>query len=199
MATTQIEANADFPSLEGLAEGPSLGLIFNVAAGAGLASMGSWSAAAQRIAPLLADPSLLSAAIEGALALSEAARLAPQQAKLRLEVIPEIAERVAELRKDAADTGEPFSEASDAAFRTFVGNLALTRRPSIFLLDNGDLSAVWDNSDGELVNLQFSGEGAIQYAAFRKRDGAKNLETLAGVGDSTEVLALLLKIRHLIQ
>ena len=114
-------------------------------------------------------------------------------------MIPEIAERVTELRKDALESSEPFSEASDAAFRAFLGNLVLTRRPSIFLLDNGDLSAVWDNSDGELVNLQFSGEGAIQYVAFRKRDDTKTLETVTGVGDPTEVLALLQKVRHLIQ
>jgi hypothetical protein len=87
----------------------------------------------------------------------------------RLKARLEIEERLRELRIDAVLGGERFSESSEQDLRDLLGSLALTRRPSIFLLDNGNLRALWRNDAKEQVGLQFLGAGAVQFVMFKLR------------------------------
>jgi hypothetical protein len=182
----------------------SLGEAFSLATGAGLATMDSWFTAAQRTAPLLDDPDRLIRMIEIVLATANIVESAVQIASLarkvksKLEILSSIGARVAELQQSARDDEEPFSEISHIDFRQFLGNLALTRRPSIFLLENGVLSAVWDNPKGELVSLQFLGNSSIQYVLFRQEENSKDLTSIAGVDDFARVLAKLDNFKHVI-
>jgi hypothetical protein len=77
--------------------------------------------------------------------------------------------RVRELHIDALRSQDPFSEASFNDLKQLIGTLRLTRRPSIFLLDNGNLRALWKNDANEQVGLQFLGRGAVQFVMFAKR------------------------------
>jgi hypothetical protein len=77
--------------------------------------------------------------------------------------------RVRELHIDALRSQDPFSLASFNDLKEFIGTVRLTSRPSIFLLDNGNLRALWKNDANEQVGLQFLGRGAVQFVMFAKR------------------------------
>jgi hypothetical protein len=83
--------------------------------------------------------------------------------------------RVRELHIDAALSSEAFSNASHADMVSFLRGLTLTQRPSIFLLDNGNLRALWRNGAGEQVGLQFMGGGLVQYVMFARRPNSDRL------------------------
>jgi hypothetical protein len=102
------------------------------------------------------------------------------------------------LEKNAEDEGEPFSESSHRDFRQFLSKLPLTRRPSVFLLENGALSAAWDKSEGDLVSLQFLGNGSIQYVFFRKPETVDPVDSDSGVDDFSGVMARLDNFKHLL-
>jgi hypothetical protein len=94
----------------------------------------------------------------------EAARLFGQQL-----INEQMQNRVRELHIDALRSQDPFSEASFNDLKQLIGTVRLTRRPSIFLLDNGNLRALWKNDANEQVGLQFLGRGAVQFVMFAKR------------------------------
>jgi len=194
MSATRLDADSEVDAAAAPAS-RSLDAVFNLATGVGLATMGSWSAAAQKIAPLLESPIASTWSVEDARALPEAlARimgLPREEFKAKLEIISSIGARVAELQQDAADSEAPFSESSHAVFRGFLAKLPLSRRPSIFLLDNGNLSVVWDNPEKELISLQFLGNGSVQYVIIRKQENSKNWDRASGVDTFAVVLAML--------
>jgi hypothetical protein len=80
-----------------------------------------------------------------------------------------VAERLQELRYDAASSGAPVSESSVQDFRYLLQKAQPARRPSIFLLDNGNIRALWLNEKKEQVGLQFLGEGEVQFVIFVQR------------------------------
>jgi hypothetical protein len=94
----------------------------------------------------------------------EAARFFEQQL-----INEQMQNRVRELHIDALRSQDPFSEASFNDLKQLIGTVRLTKRPSIFLLDNGNLRALWKNDANEQVGLQFLGRGAVQFVMFAKR------------------------------
>lgn len=98
------------------------------------------------------------------LIVAEAVRLFKQQL-----INEQMQNRVRELHIDALRSQDPFSEASFNDLKQLIGTVRLTRRPSIFLLDNGNLRALWKNDANEQVGLQFLGRGAVQFVMFAKR------------------------------
>jgi hypothetical protein len=103
-------------------------------------------------------------------------------ARIRLE------ERVRELQVDALRNAEPFSESSLADLRSFVSLTALTERPSIFLLDDGNLRAVWRNAAKEQVGLQFLGNGVVQFVIFVQRQRPPIMSRTAGIDALANIL-----------
>jgi hypothetical protein len=81
----------------------------------------------------------------------------------------QIEDRLRELHVDALRNAEPFSESSLANLGLFLDSLPLIERPAIFLLDDGNLRAVWRNAAKEQVGLQFLGNGVVQFVMFVKR------------------------------
>ncbi len=90
-------------------------------------------------------------------------------------------QRIAELKKDAVADGIAMNPSSEREFRTFLGTRGFFRKGALFLLDNGNLRAIWKNEQGDHIGLQFLGNGAIQYVMFTHRNPrAKNVSRVAG-------------------
>ena len=80
-----------------------------------------------------------------------------------------IAERLRDVRFDAQATGDPVSESSIQNFEEFLRKFPSARRPSVFLLDNGNVRALWLNEQKEQVGLQFLGDREVQFVIFARR------------------------------
>lgn len=83
----------------------------------------------------------------------------------------EVQARLLALRGIAAEEGSAYSQLSEADLKTFVDQFGTRIVPKIFLLENGDLRAVWRNADGEQVALHFKGRSVVQFVFFVKRLG----------------------------
>jgi hypothetical protein len=103
----------------------------------------------------------------------------------RSQVWMAVAERLQELRYDAESSGAPVSESSVHDFRYLLHKAQPARRPSIFLLDNGNIRALWLNDKKEQVGLQFLGEGEVQFVIFVQRP------TLMARDHGTETLSAM--------
>ena len=88
-----------------------------------------------------------------------------------LEASHAVATRLAVLRGDAAADAEPYSETSERDLLAFLGAESRIRQPNIYLLDNGNLRAVWKNDAGDHVGLQFLGGDEVQFVIFKHRMG----------------------------
>jgi hypothetical protein len=113
-------------------------------------------------------------------ALTEYVAKLSEQHLVHRRIKIQIEDRVRELRIDALRAGETFSEASLADFRSFLEPLLLVQRPSIFLLDNGNLRALWRNALKEQVGLQFVGRGVVQFVIFVQRRNPSIMSRDAG-------------------
>jgi hypothetical protein len=114
-----------------------------------------------------------------------------QQTRERQHIKTEIESRLRELRIDAESNGDAFSDASVNELRAFLDSLPLARRPAVFLLDNGNLRALWKNEAKEQIGLQFLGNGAVQFVIFSQRQNAGDMAREAGVRPLSAVRALI--------
>lgn len=89
-------------------------------------------------------------------------------------------ERIIELINDAALNGISLNKASEGDFWTFLMAQNFFWKSKLFLLDNGNLRAVWKSEMGDQIGLQFLGSGAIQYVIFKHRPRAANVSRVAG-------------------
>jgi hypothetical protein len=112
----------------------------------------------------------------------------------------QIDNRLVELRIDALVDGEPFSEASALDLRQFVRSVGVTKRPGIFLLDNGNVRALWRGTDGQQVGLQFLGSGSVQFVIFSQRERPRMMMREAGVDSTIETRVRVMRdqISHLL-
>lgn len=92
----------------------------------------------------------------------------------------EIDARVAVLRKEARADGQPFNEASLKDCRLFLGASPVIKKPSVYVIDNGNLRAVWRDAEGAQLGLQFLGEGEVQFVIFARRTEAPRIARSAG-------------------
>jgi hypothetical protein len=95
-------------------------------------------------------------------------------------LISELNSRVAFLKREARDEGAPYNDASENDFTQFVESHASLNRPSLYLVDNGNLRAVWKNALGLHLGLQFLGAGQVQFVIFAKRPDTTELVRSAG-------------------
>jgi hypothetical protein len=109
----------------------------------------------------------------------------------RRHIRTEIESRLLELRHDAELAGEPFSAASLDAFWAFLDSHPNAIRPAIFLLDNGNLRALWKNDAREQVGLQFLGNGDVQFVIFSRQHGSFEMTREAGLRPLDEIGALI--------
>src|SRR5438270_701113 len=75
----------------------------------------------------------------------------------------ELEPRIAFLRREAHDEDMPYSETSERDLRQFMAARPSLRKPNLYLVDNGNLRAVWKGASGEHLAMQFLGGGQIQF------------------------------------
>jgi len=85
----------------------------------------------------------------------------------------DIEARIFHLVADAALASEPVSPASLKELLTFLDSTAFSRRPAVFLLDNGNFRAVWKNTDNEQAAFQFRGDNTVHCVFFFKRPSSQ--------------------------
>jgi hypothetical protein len=81
----------------------------------------------------------------------------------------DIEARIVDLVTDAALASEPVSRASLKDLLTFLDGTMFSRRPAVFLLDNGNFRVVWRNADNEQAAFQFRGDSTVHCVFFFKR------------------------------
>jgi len=109
----------------------------------------------------------------------------------RQHIRTEIEARLRELRIDAESSGEPFSDASLDDLWVFLDSFPNATRPAIFLLDNGNLRALWKNEAKEQVGLQFLGNGEVQFVIFSQRQNPPIMAREAGAGPLSAIRAVI--------
>ncbi len=88
--------------------------------------------------------------------------------------------RIDRLRQQALADGELFNKRSESDFDRFILQPPFLKLPYIFLLESGNIRAVWKGSDGQHLGLQFLGDGEVEYVIFANRDDATRLARVAG-------------------
>ncbi len=124
---------------------------------------------------------------------------AVQRAIKNQRVMRATAGRITALLTDACAEGDPHSLESATQLFSFLGELLITERPAIFLLDNGNFQLVLRNSEREQISLQFFGNGVVQFAMFALRQGLP-MARIAGQDSADEVRAKIIEhgCQHLI-
>lgn len=89
-------------------------------------------------------------------------------------------ERIEDLRNDAELDGFTVNEVSETDFWSFVTSIPYPRKAGLVLMDNGNLRAVWEDNNGNLVGLQFLGDQWIEYVIFKRRPAAEDVSRVAG-------------------
>ena len=56
---------------------------------------------------------------------------------------------------------------------------------------NGNLRALWKNSNGEQIGLEFLGVGAIQFVIFKRRVGLTQMARVAGIESEDRIFAYI--------
>jgi hypothetical protein len=97
------------------------------------------------------------------------ARERPAQYEAAAQLRQDIEARIVDLVADAALASEPVSRASLKDLLTFLDSTAFSRRPAVFLLDNGNFRLVWKNADNEQAAFQFRGDNTVHCVFFFKR------------------------------
>lgn len=85
----------------------------------------------------------------------------------------EMKRRVSFLKAEARSEGDPFNSVSEQYFWQLMDARPFLKKPRIFLLENGDLRAVWKGEGGKHIGLQFLGDGDVQYVIFATRPGER--------------------------
>jgi hypothetical protein len=88
--------------------------------------------------------------------------------------------RIAFLKREADQEGGLFSKASESDFRRFVESHSAWSKPSLYLVDNGNLRAVWKSALGLHLGLQFLGGAEVQFVIFARDPDESELVRSAG-------------------
>ena len=97
-----------------------------------------------------------------------------------LEIMAAYERRIGVLKMEAALDGFPFNHASEMAFSEFFARNPFLRYGSLFLMENGNLRAIWKGEEGAHVGLQFLGNGSVQYVIFKHRQPSLPVSRVCG-------------------
>jgi len=89
-------------------------------------------------------------------------------------------DRIEVLREQAALEGYSLNHGSKAGFLEFFRRNPLINPGHLFLLENGNLRAVWKGEDGGHIGLQFLSEKTIQFVFFARRETALPVSRASG-------------------
>ena len=89
-----------------------------------------------------------------------------------------------ELLKEIGEEEEiAYNANSEQDLWRFLKRLSFIRSPKLFLLDNGNLRAVWKGDGGKHIGLQFLGGEQIQFVIFSRRGEHNNMARIRGRDD----------------
>ncbi len=107
-----------------------------------------------------------------------------------------VGKRIAEIRALAAEEAIAISSRSESDLIEFLRSVTAARRPKLYLLDNGNVRAVWKGADDQQIGLQFLGDGQVQFVVFGYRhdpDGAVQAcgrDTVVGIQKQIKALGV---------
>lgn len=113
----------------------------------------------------------------------EQARLRESSEKIKQSYM----HRILELHRYAFEDKIQMNRASEQDFWAFVGSTSLANEAAIFLMDNGNLRAVWKDDKGGHAGIHFFGDHQVEYVIFKRRavndfvSRVAGHDTLAGV------------------
>jgi hypothetical protein len=129
-------------------------------------------------------PSSVDSGLGGTIGFSDplaSYRLEQAQQQLRIEQARVAATaRVNELKLEAIRTYNWVSRSSLEDLQVALRSIAFTRRPAIFLLENGNFRVMWKNPAREQVAVQFLGGKNAQFVIFAL-DARGIMTRLAGI------------------
>ena len=102
--------------------------------------------------------------------------------------------RIAELREyGAEDDGLGINQDSETDFWAFIQPLLTARQAWLFLSDDGNLRAVWDddNDDDIHLALEFLGWQQVHYVIFRQLPSAEKVSRLANTATFAGIKQLI--------
>ena len=85
------------------------------------------------------------------------------------QINAELEMRLSDLVREAVWEREPWSQASLSDLRVFMSQISFRRRPSVYLLENGNFRAVWKNAENEQAAFQFRGNGIVQCSVEKSK------------------------------
>lgn len=110
--------------------------------------------------------------------------------------------RIEELRGYGAEEDIAISPESELDFLGFIESFPAPRPAALFLQDNGNLRAVWDDEDDadSHLALEFLGGRRAQYVIFRRRPGAAEISRVAGTDSFAGISRQIAEfdLRHLV-
>ncbi len=89
-------------------------------------------------------------------------------------------ERIKELIIDASFDDICLKKDSERDFWTFLKPQGFFSKGKLFLLDNGNIRALWNNETGDQIGLQFLGNKVIQYVIFKHRPEINIISRVCG-------------------
>lgn len=110
--------------------------------------------------------------------------------------------RITELRGYGAEEDIAISPDSELDFLGFIESFPAPRPAALFLQDNGNLRAVWDDAEDAASHLalEFLGGRRAQYVIFRRRPGAAEISRVAGTDSFAGISRQIAEfdLRHLV-
>ena len=99
---------------------------------------------------------------------------------MSLGVVGAYLNRIQSLEKACSEEGIVLNGASIIDFWTFVATTSFTRKATLVLSDNGDISAIWENEEDDYLDIQFLGNQEVVYVIFKRKTGENRMFRTAG-------------------
>lgn len=93
--------------------------------------------------------------------------------------------RISDIKSIAQDEGIKINAESEKDLMLFLTRHPFSRRPYLSLLDNGNYRALWKNSEGEQIGLQFLGDEIVQFVFFMCRNKKESSVVMSSCGKDT--------------
>ena len=100
-------------------------------------------------------------------------------------------DRIGALRADALYSDISINAFSEQNFLSFINSLPFFKKGALFLLENGNLRAVWKSALGDYIGLQFLGGQKTQFVIFKVRERPGEIARIAGRDDFKGVHTLI--------
>lgn len=100
-------------------------------------------------------------------------------------------DRIGALHADALDNDISINAHSESNFLSFINSLPFLKKGTLFLLENGNLRAVWKSALGDYIGLQFLGGQKTQFVIFKVRERPGKIARIAGHDDFKGVHTLI--------